>query len=88
MCWRGCKVVSVRGGSVYKPSSGRVCGDSDSVGECRAFVGVTCTYTRYTHSLIGFYTVKLPEDQASRQRWGTNVTKTTIAAVLYIACTM
>lgn len=26
---------------------------------------MTCTYTRYTHSLTGFYTARLPEDQAS-----------------------
>lgn len=36
-------------------------------------VGVTCTYTRYTHSLTGFYTARLPEDQASILRRNTPV---------------
>lgn len=36
-------------------------------------VGVTCTYTRYTHSLTGFYTARLSEDQASILRRNTPV---------------
>ena len=46
-------------------SHSRVC---RHVGGTKSLVGVTCTYTHYTHSSVGFYTAKLPEDQASRIR--------------------